>query len=56
MKPVHAIFAFVAVIAGLAMYLHPRYGTLEAFIGILIFAVGVNFLLNRIRHRGHNSK
>ena len=56
MKPVHVLFAFVAVIAGLAMYLHPRYGALEAFIGILIFAVGVNSLLNGIRHRGHKSK
>jgi uncharacterized membrane protein len=56
MKPVRVVFAVGAVIAGFAIYFRPRYGTLEAFIGILVFAAGLSSLLNGMRHRGQNSK
>lgn len=38
------------------MYVHPRYGTIEAFIGILLMCVGLMPFLSRIRFSGRNSK
>jgi hypothetical protein len=56
MKPSHVALAVAAVIAGAAMSYHPRYGTIEGFIGVLLLCAGMLSFLNGIRFRGWNSK
>lgn len=44
-----SLLAFIAIVAGIVMWVHPRYGRPEALAGSLLFCVGVLYLYGKLR-------